>query len=30
MYKIQNGKNKDPRDDIKVFEALKGLGKING
>ncbi|MDQ0887960.1 hypothetical protein QFZ81_003048 [Paenibacillus sp. V4I9] len=28
MYKIQYGKNQDPRDDTKIFEALKGLGKV--
>jgi hypothetical protein len=27
-YKIQYGKNWDPRDDTKIFEVLKGLGKI--
>jgi hypothetical protein len=29
MYKIQYGKHQDPRDDTKIFEALKGLGKVN-
>jgi hypothetical protein len=28
MYKIEYGKNPDPRDDTKIFEALKGLGKV--
>lgn len=28
MYKIQYGKNQDPRDDTKIFEAFKGLGKV--
>lgn len=28
MYKIHYGKNQDPRDDTKIFEALKGLGKV--
>ncbi|MBP1995066.1 hypothetical protein [Paenibacillus eucommiae] len=27
-YKIHYGKNKDPRDDTKIFEALQGLGKV--
>lgn len=28
IYSIQYGKNQDPRDDIRIFETLKGLGKI--
>jgi hypothetical protein len=28
MYKIRSGKIQDPRDDTKIFEALKGLGKV--
>ncbi|AJS58544.1 hypothetical protein [Paenibacillus sp. IHBB 10380] len=28
MYKIRSGKIQDPRDDTKIFGALKGLGKV--
>lgn len=28
VYKIQYGKNQDPRDDAKIFEVLKELGKV--
>ncbi|TFE25243.1 hypothetical protein [Cohnella luojiensis] len=28
IYKINHGKNQNPRGDTKIFEALKGLGKI--
>ncbi len=28
MYKIHAGKIQDPRNDTKIFEALKGSGKV--